>query len=194
MYAHSILGVFCQKKSVCDGIAKAYKLLLNAVGVKCIVVSRTLKSESNGEHAWNIVKIGEKTYHVDPTNDICNSFGEYINYDYFCLTDKQISLSHTGFEGFPVCNDLSYDFFCRNDSDITNERSLKKYIKKKAVKVPCEIYVRINYAMNHNLADLINMICDKTARLLADEGYGLRFDTKYDEAQRTIRIRIAAQV
>lgn len=113
LYAHSILGVFCQKKSVCEGIAKAYKLLLNTLGVKCIVVSGKLKSESgfNGEHAWNIVKIDGKTYHVDPTNDICNSTREYTNYDYFCLTDKQISVSHMGYVGVPKCDDVKYVFF-----------------------------------------------------------------------------------
>lgn len=52
LYAHSILGVFCQKKSVCEGIAKAYKLLLNALGVKCIVVSGKLKSESDPNRLW----------------------------------------------------------------------------------------------------------------------------------------------
>ena len=160
LYAHSILGVFCQKKSVCEGIAKAYKLLLNALGVKCIVVSGKFKSESGSdwEHAWNIVKIDGKTYHVDPTNDICNSTREYTNYDYFCLTDKQISISHMGYDGVPKCDDIKYDFFHCNGSDILDARSLDKYIQKEAAQIPCEIYVRLSYSKNENFVKLVNKV------------------------------------
>lgn len=196
LYAHSILGVFCQKKSVCEGIAKAYKLLLNALGVKCIVVSGKLKSgsASDSEHAWNIVKIDGKTYHVDPTNDICNSTREFTNYDYFCLTDKQISLSHVVYAGVPECDDIKYDFFHCNGSDIPNERSLDKYIRKKAVQIPCEIYVRISYAMNDDFVKLVNKIQKKVMTLVTSEDYGLKYDTKYNEEQRTVRILVKIRV
>lgn len=196
LYSHSILGVFCQKKSVCEGIAKAYKLLLNVLGVKCIVVSGKLKSESssNGEHAWNIVKIDGKTYHVDPTNDICNSTREYTNYDYFCLTDKQISISHMGYDGVPKCEDTKYDFFYCNGSDIPNERSLDKYIQKKTTQIPCEIYVRISYAMNDDFAKLVNKVQNKVMKLITSKDYGLIYDTKYNEAQRTVRILVKNRV
>ncbi len=36
--AHSIIGVFARKRGVCEGIAKATKLLFNAVDMGCIVV------------------------------------------------------------------------------------------------------------------------------------------------------------
>lgn len=196
LYAHSILGVLCQKKSVCEGIAKAYKFLLNALGVKCIVVSGKLRSGpgSNGEHAWNIVKIDGKTYHVDPTNDICNSTKEFINYDYFCLTDKQILISHMDYAGVPKCEDIKYDFFHCNGSDIPNERSLDKYIQKKASQIPCEIYVRISYAMNDNFPKLVNRIREKIMKMITNQDYCLVFDTKYNETQRTVRIRVNVRV
>ena len=37
--SHNILGVFAHHKAQCEGIAKAVKVLLNAVDVKCIVVT-----------------------------------------------------------------------------------------------------------------------------------------------------------
>lgn len=195
MRSFHIRGVL-SKKSVCEGIAKAYKLLLNALGVKCIVVSGKLKSESgsNGEHVWNIVKIDGKTYHVDPTNDICNSTREYTNYDYFCLTDKQISISHMIYAGVPQCDDLKYDFFHCNGSDIPNERSLDKYIRKKATQIPCEIYVHISYAMDDNFTQLVGKIQKKVMKLITSKDYGLKYDTKYNEAQRTVRILVKIRV
>ncbi len=36
--AHSIVGAFLDKKAVCEGIAKAFKLLCNEYSMKCIVV------------------------------------------------------------------------------------------------------------------------------------------------------------
>ena len=36
--AHSIVGAFIDRKAVCEGIAKAFKLLCNEYGIKCIVV------------------------------------------------------------------------------------------------------------------------------------------------------------
>lgn len=195
LYAHSILGVFCPKKSVCEGIAKAYKLLLNAVGVKCIVVSGQLKSDStSANHAWNIVKIDGKTYHVDSTNDICNSTKEYTNYDYFCLSDEQISFSHSGFDGMPQCDDIKYDFFYCNGADITSERSLDKYIKRKSVQIPCEIYVRIQYAVQKDFIEVVTSVKERAMNLITSRDYGLMFDTTYNESQRTIRIRVRIRV
>ena len=46
--AHSIIGVFLLKKAVCEGIAKATKILLNAANMKCIVA--TGKGRSRMEH------------------------------------------------------------------------------------------------------------------------------------------------
>lgn len=35
--SHNIVGVFAKQKAKCEGIAKAVKVLLNAVDIKCIV-------------------------------------------------------------------------------------------------------------------------------------------------------------
>lgn len=53
-----------EKTSVCQGYSEAYYLLCKEVGLECeIVNSRALN------HAWNIVKINGKKYHVDVTWD-----------------------------------------------------------------------------------------------------------------------------
>lgn len=49
-------------ETVCDGFAKAYTMLLTAAGIESYFVG-------NDFHAWNMVKIGDKFYHVDVTWD-----------------------------------------------------------------------------------------------------------------------------
>lgn len=54
------------KEAVCEGYAKAYKLLLNSMGIECDIVI-------NAEHAWNVVQLDGKWYLVDVTNDDSNN-------------------------------------------------------------------------------------------------------------------------
>ncbi|SHM38949.1 leucine-rich repeat domain-containing protein [Ruminococcus flavefaciens] len=67
-------------ETVCDGFAKAYTMLLSAAGIESYHIGHTM-------HAWNLVKIDGKFYHVDVTND--NSYaGSNLspygtNYTYF---------------------------------------------------------------------------------------------------------------
>ena len=58
--AHNIIGVFAHQKAQCEGIAKAAKVLLNAVDVRCIVLFGEAADETGKmtDHAWNIVKLG----------------------------------------------------------------------------------------------------------------------------------------
>lgn len=66
--SHNILGVFAYHKAQCEGIAKAVKVLLNAVDVKCIVVmGDSVKNGRSVPHAWNIVDIGADPYQLDVT-------------------------------------------------------------------------------------------------------------------------------
>lgn len=196
LYAHSILGVFCKKKSVCEGIAKAYKLLLNALGVKCIVVCGKFRSENGHyeEHAWNIVKIDGKTVHIDPTNDICNSTKDTINYDYFCVTDKQLSKTHSGYCGVPACSDNCFDYFNMNGTDMLSEKQLFKYVQKKVTTIPCEIYMRINYECGKSFTSYANNIRNFIVNEIKNSEYGLVFNAKYNEQQKTIRISVNIRV
>ena len=61
--SHNIVGVFAKQKAQCEGIAKAVKVLLNAVDIKCIVATGNANGNGqNGPHAWNIVNIEGSPY------------------------------------------------------------------------------------------------------------------------------------
>ncbi len=66
-YVYSAFGSLVDHRAVCEGYAEAFKLLCNANGIECILVT----GQSNGEnHMWNYVRMDDgKWYAVDPTWD-----------------------------------------------------------------------------------------------------------------------------
>ena len=91
-YSHEIIGPLGQGVGVCEGIAKAVKVLCDALGVWCIIAICGNNPEKGIKyrHTWNIVKINGKYYHLDATFDNTlgkeETFGSEIRYDYFNLT------------------------------------------------------------------------------------------------------------
>lgn len=92
---HSIKGALIDGSAVCEGYARAFKLLCDAVEVPCIMVSGTA-TDSNGiteKHAWNIVRNNKNNYHVDVTWDreINTVSGVLL---YYNVPDEYISKNH----------------------------------------------------------------------------------------------------
>ena len=94
-YSHEIIGPLTQGVGVCEGIAKTVKALCDAVNLPCIVALSEAAPERGVRyrHAWNIITVEGKTYHVDATFD--NSLQRGCKrYDYFNLDDKHIFRDH----------------------------------------------------------------------------------------------------
>ena len=71
-YIHSAYGALIKKTCVCQGIAGAFKRLMDKTGVNCDVVFGGLKDRTE-LHAWNIVKLGDGfCFHVDATWDLAS--------------------------------------------------------------------------------------------------------------------------
>ena len=59
------------KKSVCEGYARAFKYILDDLGIPCIIVCG-VGTNTNGDtekHAWNYVYLNNNWYAVDVTWD-----------------------------------------------------------------------------------------------------------------------------
>lgn len=131
--AHSIVGAFLDKKAVCEGIAKAFKLLCNEYSIKCIVVlgKADPKGIFDGDtyHAWNLVKIGNESYHVDPTWDNMYNQGlEHISYDYFNVTTKDILKDHQPMGILPECTSTRLNYFFSTNSFVRTYKDLIAFI------------------------------------------------------------------
>ena len=96
-YSHEIIGPLGQGVGVCEGIAKAVKVLLDALGVWCIIAICGNNPEKGIKyrHTWNIVRIDGVYYHLDATFDnTLGKDGEELRYDYFNLDDGMIFRDH----------------------------------------------------------------------------------------------------
>ena len=95
-YSHEIIGPLGQGVGVCEGIAKSVKILCDTLGIWCIIAisNSNLEKGIKYRHAWNIVRINGKYYHLDATFDTSVSHDDVIRQDYVNLSDKQIFRDH----------------------------------------------------------------------------------------------------
>ena len=136
-YSHEIIGPLGQGVGVCEGIAKAVKILCDALGIWCVIAISGNNPEKGIKyrHAWNIVKIGGKYYHLDATFD--NSLGtpEEIRRDYFNLPDKQIFRDHEPvIWQMPACEDGSSTYYQEKKLSFTKYEDVRKRAMQAAKK------------------------------------------------------------
>lgn len=105
------------------------KILCDSLGIWCIIAL----SENNPEkgikyrHAWNVVRIDGKYYHLDATFD--NSLGkqEQVRYDYFRLSDKQIFRDHEPvIWKTPACEDGEHFYYKEKKLSFTKMEDVRK--------------------------------------------------------------------
>ncbi len=89
---HTMFGTLIDQVAVCDGYAKSLMYLLNSCGIPTKFVGGT--SENMG-HAWNIVKIQGKYYHVDATWGDTDDEYSASYYQYFNENDAHMSQTHS---------------------------------------------------------------------------------------------------
>lgn len=95
---YDIYGAFINKKVVCEGYAKAFKYILDDLGIECILVSGTVNRDSSTEsHMWNYVKLDDKWYGMDLTWDdpIINGKPNNLRHDYLLKGLYTFKSTHT---------------------------------------------------------------------------------------------------
>lgn len=95
-YAHSAYGALIEKKSVCQGIADAFKMIMDKAGEECLSIygeARDKPTSSWEGHAWNIFLVRKGYYtHIDTTFDI--GVKEVDRYMYFAKNNAQMQSDH----------------------------------------------------------------------------------------------------
>lgn len=103
--AYSPYGCLVRKKSVCNGYATAFQIIMHQLGIECGKINGVgYSSMGAGPHAWNYVNIGGKYYYIDVTWDdpvyADNSYkSDEVRQDYFCISLEQMSKDHVADEG-----------------------------------------------------------------------------------------------
>lgn len=132
-HAHTILGLVLNQSAVCEGISKFVKLALDYLSVKSLIVTGKAKNPNSGKqenHAWNIVKVDGKTYHLDVTFDMTLT-KKLRRYDYFNLSDEEIKKDHIIAGDVPLCKFQDANYFTANSLVIHNPKELKLLLQKK---------------------------------------------------------------
>lgn len=128
--SHNIIGVFAHHSAQCEGIAKAAKVLLNVVDIPCIYVSgKATTKDRTAEHAWNIVNIGGEPYQFDATYDLGAMQDQSPVYDYFNLTDAQISVNHYWGKDLPKCSSRKENYFQKNKLIFDRPAKLEAFLE-----------------------------------------------------------------
>ena len=165
---YSDYDLLTEGKSVCNGYALLTYNMLNKLSIPVKLVTGIANSEL---HIWNMVELNGHWFHLDTTwNDGLPDVGT-ISYDYYMLTDNEISEDHAINENLvlPAANksyykllkELSYGkLLMETGLDIyddvntaKNENELKNILSYKIKHRPLKISVRIHDSISQ---DIIN--------------------------------------
>ena len=129
--SHSALGGLLKRKTMCEGFAKAFKLLCDKANIDCIIVSGTASREgkANERHAWNIVKLCGNCYHVDVTWDSCAyETTKQVSHSHLNMMDSDAAQDHQwNKELLPFCNSKTFNYYVYNKTHFFTEEAFTVY-------------------------------------------------------------------
>jgi hypothetical protein len=104
--AYTAYGALVNHDAVCQGYALAYKQLLSEVGIPC-----TMASSDSMNHAWNLISLNGKWYHVDATwDDPTPDCEGMVYHTYFLQSDSTMQAKdHYGWSASVQCSDTTYE-------------------------------------------------------------------------------------
>lgn len=173
-YSHEIIGPLGQGVGVCEGIAKAVKVLCDAIGLWCIIAICGNNPEKGIKyrHTWNIIRLDGKYYHLDATFD--NTLGRtdgadkpapLLRYDYFNLDDKAVFRDHEPLIApAPQCEDNSRFYYKEKKLSFTRMEDVANRAKQAAKKgKPLVFHWRGGYLTREVMQELVTCMRDAGA-------------------------------
>ncbi len=120
---YNVYGTLIRKQSVCEGYAKTFKLLMDELGIPCVIVigEATNSNNETENHAWNYVQINNSWYAIDATWDdpVVSGGGTArpaSKYKYFLKGMTTISKDHFAKTNFTE-NGKNYEYPTLNSQD-----------------------------------------------------------------------------
>ncbi len=127
--AHTITGIVMDKEGICEAYANLFYLMCKMAGLDVQFVT----GSANGiGHMWVMIRLDGDYYHVDVTSDDPAPDVPYRErYDYFNITDEEISRTHTWErENFPKCTADKYNYHIYNGFVVSTEEELEQFINE----------------------------------------------------------------
>jgi hypothetical protein len=143
----SITGAFILRRAVCEGYAKAFKLLCDLAGLSCLFVpgKATPLNKPEESHSWNIVKLDGICSHVDVTWDSTNLGSNAFNYEYVNLTDDEMSKDHIWDRSLlPACVSSQNNYYVKSGLCANGRSEFKSCVAAQAKQGKKAISLKIN--------------------------------------------------
>lgn len=179
--SNSSYGILALGVGVCDSYAKAMKYLLDGLDISSMIVVGKAGEEN---HAWNLVRINGEYYHIDPTwNDPITIDGsDVLRYNYFNLTDDEISKSHFWKrDKYPIANSNNYNYFNYNKLVLLGEKALEERLREILLQKEERYLVKIievDY-LGISIDEIIQRIVDKDYSLIKLKSYSYSLDENH---------------
>ena len=112
--SYTMYGALANGTAVCQGYSEAYLYLLEQVGIESYLCSSDALN-----HAWNIVEIGGKAYHVDVTWDdpVWDKTGHVLHENFLVSNDGIYASGHTASDYERPATDKKYDGYFWTESN-----------------------------------------------------------------------------
>ena len=115
-------GVLKNHTAVCVGYATTFRLLMQMMGIECMVVHNT-----DLTHSWDLVKLDGDWYHTDCYSD--SETGSMINFN---MNDSRCIVNHMwNRDFFPAANGTEYDPAAMNCETIEDIFAIPEFVSKK---------------------------------------------------------------
>ncbi|MCT4595193.1 MAG: hypothetical protein N4A57_13125 [Anaeromicrobium sp.] len=179
-WEHTAYGPLVKKVGVCDGYSKAFMLILKKLGMECISVK-------GDNHAWTMVKLEDKYYHVDLTfDDPYYEKMDMLSYDYFFIDDGEMEKDHQwNREIYPKCDTINVNYY-KNNLGMTDYAKGEDEFKER-IRVAVENRIEYIYLK----VDNTNMNVDKLIEdMLRENRYNTKISYSYKVFDDSFKIRI----
>ena len=113
--AYTAYGALVDGSAVCEGYARAMQLLLNRVGIAATVINGTAV-ETEESHMWNLIKLNDNYYYLDPTWNDNQDKGYHT---YFNITSEELAKTHRiapNQAAAVTCTATKDNYFVRNNT------------------------------------------------------------------------------
>ena len=159
-------GFFHDHITICVGNATTVKLFFAVLGIE----SKIIHSTENGEHAWNVVKIDGKWYHVDVTFD---GGDEAPDYAYFNVPDavKDDGSYPWNKEDFPACTATDDCYICKNAKKLDSVYNIPERIKKAMSDNESAIYMSLDVPEGADSVAVAEQVTNIISSIYIDDCY-----------------------
>lgn len=143
--SQSAFSTLFERKGYCKGICMLFKCLADLVGLNVMVIEGDVYDTQWVSHAWNIINIEGKFFHVDITQDIFMYQNDGVcSYNGLNMLDEEILTKYRWNKSkYPKCIGSSFGFYEYEKLVVHDEEDLYIELKKQINQRKSVVYFRV---------------------------------------------------